>query len=157
MTSIPWRQARAAAVAVFVTLAFAAASPARAQQPAGQPVRWDQERVTKMSRDLAAAVHEARETVRRSPLQHNIAQRTTYYELLETLRLAENTAEHLKTELEAGKGAEETRPIFDRVNSLRFEAEEIGRRALVEDPVIDALVKAGSIHNQMKPYYYGKN
>jgi hypothetical protein len=150
----------AARVAVAAAIAFAlgAAPAARAEDPpAGQPVRWDQERVTKMARDLADAVHDAREAVRRSPMSHNIGQRTTYYELLETMRLVENTSKHLAKELAAGKGAEETRPVFERVSSLRFEAEEIGRRALVEAPVIDALVKAGALHNQMKPYYYGKN
>jgi len=149
----------AAHVAFAAAIALAlGATAARAQdKPVGQPVRWDQQRVTKMAQELDVAVHEAREAVRHSPMSQNIAQRTTYYDLLETMRLVENTAGHLKEELEAGKGADETRAIFERVSSLRYDAEEISRRALVEAPVIDALVKAGAIHNQMKPYYYGKN
>jgi hypothetical protein len=147
----------AARVAVAIALALGAATAARAQdKPVGTPVRWDQQRVTKMAKDLAVAVHEAREAVRHSPMSQNIGQRTTYYELLETMRLVENTSKHLQKELEAGKGAEETLAIFERVSSLRYDAEEIGRRALIEAPVIDALTKAGAIHNQMKPYYYGK-
>lgn len=132
------------------------ASVAGAQEPAGEPVRWDQQRVTKMANELADAVHEAREAVRKSPLQHNIGQRTTYYELLETMRLVENTTRHLAQEIEAGKGAAETMATFERSNSLRQDAEETGRRAMIEESVIDALVNAGAIHNQMKPYYYGK-
>jgi hypothetical protein len=126
-------------------------------RPAGEPVRWDQQRVTKMAQELSDAVDKAREAVRQSPMSQNIGQRTTYYELLDTMRIVENSSRHLRSELEAGKGADETRPTFERISSLRFEAEEIGRRALVEAPVIDALTRAGAIHNQMKPYYYGKN
>ena len=96
------------------------------------------------------------EAVRKSPLQQNIGQRQTYYDLLETMRLVENTARHLENEIEDGKGAPETLATFERVSSLRFDAEETGRRAMIEETVIDALVKAGAIHNQMKPYYYGK-
>jgi len=158
--SVAWRRVRAprAAVAAAFALVLTAASGARAEEPpAGKPVRWDQARVTKMAKDLDAAVHEAREEVRRSPMSHNISQRMTYYDLLETMRLAENSSGHLRKDLEAGKGAEETRATFERLSSLRSDAEEQGRRALIEAPVIDALVKAGSIHNQMKPYYYGKN
>lgn len=145
-----------AIVAAAVALVLGAGAAHAEERPAGEPVRWDQARVTKLAQDLTAAVKQAREAVRKSPMSHNIAQRTTYYELLETMRLVENTAQHLEEALEAGQDAEQTRASFERVSSLRFEAEEIGRRALVEEPVIDALVKAGSIHNQMKPYYYGK-
>jgi hypothetical protein len=157
VSSVPGA-ARARCALAVAALLLAAVPGAYAQdKPAGQPVRWDSQRVTKMAKELADAVHGAREAVRQSPMSHNIAQRTTYYELLETMRLVENTSKHLHNELEAGKSADETRPIFERISSLRFDAEEIGRRALVEAPVIDALVKAGAIHNQMKPYYYGRN
>ncbi|MEB2344230.1 MAG: hypothetical protein OZ948_05775 [Deltaproteobacteria bacterium] len=147
-----WRGIAVAAV----VLALGAGTAHAQARPAGEPVRWDQARVTKLAQDLTAAVKQAREAVRKSPMSHNIAQRTTYYELLETMRLVANTAQHLEEMLEAGEDAERTRPVFERVSSLRFEAEEIGRRALIEAPVIDALVKAGAIHNQMTPYYYGK-
>lgn len=151
-------RARCAAIVAALALALAAGGAARAQEePVRQPVRWDQQRVTKMAVEMADAVYAARESVRRSPLAQNIGQRTTYYELLETMRLVDNTARHLKKELEAGKGADETRATFERISSLRADAEEIGRRAMIEDTVIDALVKAGSLHNQMKPYYYGKS
>jgi hypothetical protein len=145
------------ALAAAVVLALGAAGAAHAEErPPATAVRWDQARVTKMATELYDAVHAAREAVRQSPLSHNIGQRTTYYELLETMRLVENTSRHLKKELADGKGADETRATFDRISSLRAQAEEQGRRALVEAPVIDALVKAGGIHNQMIPYYYGK-
>lgn len=147
---------RALAIAVVLSLGMAGAARAE-DEPVSTPVRWDQARVTKMAEELYAAVHAAREAVRRSPMSQSAGQRTVYYELLETMRLVENTSRHLKSELEKGEGQEKTLAVFERISSLRHQAEEQGRRALIEEPVIDALVKAGSIHNQMKPYYYGKN
>jgi hypothetical protein len=47
--------------------------------------------------------------------------------------------------------------IFNRIESLRKDAEETGRKSMIESSVMDALVKAGAIHNQMRPYYYGKS
>lgn len=145
--------------AVVAILAFGAppvlAQPAQ-PEPEGTPVRWDQARVTKIAQELAVAVHEAREAVRKSPLDQNVSQRVTLYELQEDIRLADTTARHLAKRLESGMGALETRAIFDRIGSLRLAAEENGRRALIEAPVMDALVKAGELHNRLKPYYYGK-
>jgi len=150
-----WKRRALVAAAL---LAFATAGTARAQdEPAGTPVRWDQARVTKMPHELYGAIVEAREAGRKSPMSHNSGQRTTYYELLETMRLVENTSRYLKGALAEGKGRDETLATFERISSLRFQAEEQGRRAMIEAPVIDALVKAGSLHNRMKPYYYGKN
>lgn len=151
------RRASRRVAALVGALVLGAATVAGAQQdPVGTPVRWDQARVTKLSQELAAAVHDAREAVRHSPMSQSPGQRTVYYELQETMRLVENTSRYLESALEEGKGADETRAVFERVSSLRSQAEEQGRRALIEEPVIDALVKAGSIHNQMIPYYYGK-
>ena len=143
-------------VAVAVCLALGAPAAWAQSQPEGEPVRWDQARVTKIAQELALAVHEARESVRKSPLDQNISQRTTFYELQEDIRLADNTARHLAKRLEDGKGAQETRATFDRLGSLRLSAEENGRRAMIEATVMDALVKAGELHNRLKPYYYGK-
>lgn len=151
------RPGRAAISAAVVTVFTLAASAAVAQSgPEGEPVRWDQARVTKIAQELAVAVYEAREAVRMSPLDQNVGQRTTFYELQEDIRLAENSAKHLASELADGKGADETRATFDRIGSLRMSAEENGRRVLIEAPVMDALVKAGELHNRLKPYYYGK-
>ena len=152
------RGANRAAISIAVVSVFTlVASFASAQSgPEGEPVRWDQARVTKIAQELAVAVHDAREAVRMSPLDQNVGQRTTFYELQEDIRLAENSAKHLASELADGKGAAETRATFDRIGSLRLSAEENGRRVMIEAAVMDALVKAGELHNRLKPYYYGK-
>ncbi len=151
------RPRRAGIAVVAISALTLAASAAFAQPvPEGEPVRWDQARVTKIAQELAVAVHDAREAVRMSPLDQNVGQRTTFYELQEDIRLAENSARHLAGELESGKDAAQTRATFDRIGSLRLSAEENGRRVLIEAPVMDALFKAGELHNRLKPYYYGK-
>jgi hypothetical protein len=124
--------------------------------PTGTPVRWDQQRMARYGEELAQAAGEAEQQVRKSPLSNTLAQRQVQYDLREDLKLFENASSRLAKSLAAGEDAEQTRATFDRTESLRLKAEEHGRRAMIEDPVMDALVKAGAIHNQMRPYYYGK-
>ena len=138
------------------SLAWFAATAGAQPRPAGEPVRWDQARVTQLAKDLNKAVAEAVHAVRKSPTQQQIAQRQSWYDLRESLRLLDNTTGHLLSELQKGAGREETLAVFNRVESLRKDAEETGRKSMIESSVMDALVKAGSIHNQMRPYYFGK-
>jgi hypothetical protein len=132
------------------------AGSARAADPEGQPVKWDQARVTKYAVDLDAAVGSAVQEMRKSPIQISAGQRQSWYDLKEDLRLIENSSAKLRQDLQGGATAEETRATFDRLGSLRRDAEEDGRKSEIPSPVMDALVKAGSIHNLMQPYYHGK-
>jgi len=147
---------RAVAGVVFAICAIAIAPSAGAKEPVGEPVKWDQDRVTQYAVDLNDAVEAAVQSMRESPIQHSAGQRQSWYDLKEDLRLIENSAQHLKTDLQGGAGAEETRATFDRLGTLRREAEEDGRKSMIPAPVMDALVKAGSVHNLMQPYYHGK-
>lgn len=156
MRSMRAMAGRPAAFACVAILGLLAASPARAEAPKGEPVKWDQARVTQYAVQLHDAVEAAVQAMRQSPVQITPAQRTTWYDLKEDLRLIENTSSHLQAELQAGAGADETRATFDRTESLRHDAEEHGRKSMIPAPVMDALVKAGAIHNLMMPYYYGK-
>jgi len=133
-----------------------AAGAARAAEPAEKPVKWDQARVTAYAVQLNDAVVQAVQAMRENPLQIAPAQRNSWYDLKEDLRLIENSTGHLQSELQNGSGADETRATFDRIENLRHDAEEIGRRSEIPATVLDALVKAGSIHNLMMPYYHGK-
>lgn len=141
---------------VFALITACGVLPASAKEPTGDPVKWDQARVTQYSVDLTAAVGEAVQAMRKSPMQTTPGQRTTWYELKEDLRLIQNTASHLQSELQSGAGADETRATFDRIESLRHDAQEHGRASMIPAPVMDALVKAGAVHNLMMPYYHGK-
>jgi len=136
--------------------ALGLAASARAEDPAGEPVKWDQARVTQYSVELNQAIEEAVHQLRKSPLQTQPGQRQAWYDMREDLRLLENTSDHLQKQLQAGAGADETRATFDRIESLRHQAEEHGRKLATEEPVMAGLVNAGAIHNQMRPYYFGK-
>ena len=146
----------ALACAILMVSGGLLATSANAAEAEGEPVKWDQARVTKYAVDLNAAVGAAVQEMRKNPLQTSVGQRNTWYDLKEDLRLIENSTQHLKAELQAGSGVDETRATFDRIGSLRRDAEESGRKSMIPAPVMDALVKAGAIHNQMRPYYLGK-
>jgi hypothetical protein len=132
------------------------AAAALAAEPTGEPVKWDQARVTQYAVDLNAAVDEAVQEMRKSPVQNMPAQRTTWYEMTETLRQIEESTTRLESQLQKGAGPDETRGTFERIETLRRDTEEKGRKAMIPAPVMDALVKAGAVHNLMMPYYYGK-
>jgi hypothetical protein len=151
------RLLRAAAVVVVSCAVFAAASANAEKRPEGEPVKWDQARVTQLANELNAAVNDAVHAVRKSPTQQQIGQRQSWYDMREALRLLENTTGHLQTELQKGASQEETLSTFKRIETLRRDAEEIGRKSALPEPVMAALVKAGAIHNQMRPYYFGKS
>lgn len=140
----------------FVAALAGVAGTAAAEEPKSEPVKWDQARVTQYSVELDDSIEEAVLSMRKSPVQTMPAQRQIWYDLKEDLRLLSNTSTHLKTELQAGAGLEETRATFDRIEMLRRQAEEHGRSSMIPDSVMDALVKAGSIHNRMRPYYLGR-
>jgi hypothetical protein len=150
------RRAACLAVAALSIAVFGAASVRAQGRPEGEPVKWDQARITQFAVDLNVAVKDAVQQVRKSPTQVAVQQRHVWYDLKEALRLLENSTGHLQTELQNGASAEETRATFDRIESLRHDAEETGRKSMIPAPVMDALVKAGTIHNQMRPYYLGK-
>jgi hypothetical protein len=156
MIRLVHRRAACLAVAALSIAVFGAASVRAQIRPAGEPVKWDQARVTQYAVDLNVAVKEAVQQVRKSPTQVTVQQRQVWYDLKESLRLLENSTGHLQSELQNGASAEETRATFDRIESLRRDAEATGRKSMIPAPVLDALVKAGAIHNQMRPYYLGK-
>ena len=156
MIRLVHRRAACFAVAALSIAVFGAASVGAQGRPEGEPVKWDQARVTQYAADLNLAVKEAVLQVRKDPMQVAVQQRRVWYDMKESLRLLENSTDHLQTELQKGASADETRATFDRIELLRRDAEETGRKSTIPAPVMDALVKAGAIHNQMRPYYLGK-
>ncbi len=148
---------RAAALFAVAFAVLGSASAGAEKRPEGEPVKWDQARVTQLAKDLNTAVDEAVQAVRKSPMQQQIAQRQSWYDMRESLRLLENTTGHLQSELQKGASQEETLSTFNRIETLRRDAEETGRKSMLPATVMDALVKAGALHNQMRPYYFGKS
>ena len=94
--------ARAAALVAVSIAVFAAASANAEKRPEGEPVKWDQARVTQLAKDLNKAVNEAVHAVRKSPTQQQVSQRQSWYDMRESLRLLDNTTGHLQSELQKG-------------------------------------------------------
>jgi hypothetical protein len=162
MTSHATRRAARDTVSRFalgsgVALALCLAAAAGAQdKPEGTPVRWDQARVTQYATELSDAVKRLRHEVRKAPLGNTLVERQSRQELLEDLRLIDSSTSHLRNQLVQGADRDQTLATFRRIETLRNDAAENARKSLLPQPMMDALVKAGEIHNRMKPYYYGK-
>ena len=152
------RRSLAVACAAGLVLGLGLPAVGRAQQakPAGEPVRWDQARVTQYATELSDAVKRLRQQVRKVPTGNNLVERRSRFELLEDLRLIDSSCGHLRSALVKGEGREETAATYRRIDTLRSDAAENARKSLLPQPMMDALVEAGEIYNRMKPYYEGK-
>ncbi len=115
---------------------------------------WDQERVGKLAVELAVAVKDLREDVRKVP-GHNLGtlQSRSRHRLLDALRLIRSEARHLAAELQGGAGREETMSIYERIGSLSRDARENANRMQLPEPVLAGITRAGSLWSQLTPYY----
>jgi hypothetical protein len=141
----PWtRLARIAALAL-------ALAPLRAS---AELANWDQQRVTAIAVELSQAVSVAEEEVdKQKGSRVDVAKERAFYEFREDMRLAKNTARHLARELQAGKGREETYPTFRRLQTLRNDAAENARRAVMPDQTVEKITSAGALLMRLRPYY----
>lgn len=124
------------------------ASPALAEA-----ARWDQQRVTRLASQLAAAVKDLRVEVEKNPDQPPGLARRAQYQAREDLRLLQYTTRQLASSLEKGEGREATAPIFQRVETLRRDAEENGRKGMIPEATLNKIAKAQDLLLQISPYY----
>jgi|GEM_PF-1476787 len=141
--------ARRAAPALAALLALGIPTSAAAEL-----AKWDQKRVSAIATELADAVGKAAVEVEKSKGSRvDVGKERAYYELREDVRLAKNTARHLAKELQAGKTREETYPAYRRLATLRNDAAENARRAVMPDATVESIVAAGALMNRLRPYY----
>jgi hypothetical protein len=114
---------------------------------------WNQARVTGIAEQLAERVQELKLALDREPPDLSFSQRRAQYELREDLRLLRNSTQHLASELKAGKGREETRPVFRRIQNVRRDAEENARKTLIPGELMDKILETGAVLLQIEPYY----
>ena len=114
---------------------------------------WDQARVTAYAVELATAANELREAMLQEPAIVSLAQQRAYYEAREDVRLIRNAAAHLAGRLKEGKGREETYATFRRIDTLRRDAEENGRKAEFSDTTMDKVFAVGAALIKIGPYY----
>ena len=136
-----------ACVGLVAGLALAA-PPALAEA-----AKWDQQRVTALAKELAAAVKDLRVDVEKNPDQPPGPARRAQFQAREDLRLLQYTTRQLASSLAKGEGRDETAPIFQRIETLRRDAEENGRKAMIAEATLAKIAKAKDLLLQISPYY----
>jgi hypothetical protein len=126
------------------------AAPARSET---QPGGWNQGRVTAIAEAFADEVEELRREAKKIPDDISFSQQRAQYSMREDIRLLENSSRRLANQLKAGKGREETLPIFKRMEQLRADAEENARWTDLPEPFIAQIFDTGDHLLQLQPYY----
>ena len=136
------------ALVLGLTLGLA---PLATAQP--KEVGWNQGRVTAIAEALADEMAKLDLAAAKVPPDISFSQQRSQYTLQEDIRLLKNSSRHLATQLKAGKGREETRPIYDRMQQIRASAEENARRTLIPEQLMDQILAVGGQILQLQPYY----
>lgn len=118
-----------------------------------EPATWDQKRVTSIAQQLAVAVGELRETVRKQPAITNSPQRKVRYQAIDDLRTMKQVCDNLARDLKAGKGRDETYPTYQRIQTIRRDLDEHGRKADVKMDTLNSYAKTSDLLRQIAPYY----
>lgn len=114
---------------------------------------WNQGRVTAIAEALAEEMAKLDLAAAQVPPDISFSQQRAQYTLQEDIRLLKNSSRHLAKQLKAGKGREQTRPIFKKMEQLRASAEENARRTLIPEPLMDQIMAVGGQLLQLQPYY----
>ena len=121
---------------------------------ASEPKEWDQAAVTSLAAQLAQQAGDIRQAVRRVPESGmNVSTRRTRWQVLDDLRVMENTVRNFARRLTGGAGREETYPMFQRIQTLRRDIAEHSRRVNLVEPVTSKLETARELLAQIEPYY----
>ncbi len=115
--------------------------------------RWDQARVTSYAKELATACGELKNALSALPPQVEPTAQRAFYQAKDDIRIMEHSANGLARALEAGEGRDEALPRFKRIQSLRRDAEENGRKALIPDDVFAKITPVGTAIIKLAPYF----
>ena len=118
-----------------------------------EPAKWDQKRVTSIAQQLAVAVGELRESVRKQPEFANSPHAKSRDQALDDLRTLKQVCDNLARDLKGGKGVEETYPIFQRIQTLRRDLDGHGRKADIKLDALNSYAKVADLLRQIGPYY----
>jgi hypothetical protein len=118
-----------------------------------EAAKWDQKRVTSIAQQLAAAVGQLYDIVSKQPASANTPQRKVRYQALDDLRTLKQVSGSFARNLKDGKGREETYPTYQRIQTIRRDLEEHGRRADVKLDTLNSYAKVADLNRQLGPYY----
>jgi hypothetical protein len=140
--------ARSLVVVPFAALLLLASAPAYAQTQA-----WNQEVATSLAGELEKAVSGLRDVVRGSPNLQNPGSRRKMYEIMDNLRLIEQSATSLHASLKGGAGMEETLPTYKRLQQIRRDTEVLAQRVDITAVTQPKLDEARGVLEKLEPYY----
>jgi hypothetical protein len=135
----------------LVACALFAVSVARDASAQAQP--WNQEVVTALAGELEDAVSGLREAVRQSPQMQFPTQRRRLYEIMDNLRLIEQSASSMHAELKKGEGMEATLPTYKRLQQVKRDTEVVAQKVDVSAITRPKLDKAQTILDKLAGYY----
>jgi hypothetical protein len=135
----------AVALALALALGVGAAS--------AEVAAWDQERVTALASELHESVKDLKVTVQRNPDQPIGGARRAQYEARDQLRVLQSLTRHLQGDLEDGADREATITTYKRVQTVRRDLEEIGRKANIQSNTLEAVMQVQDVLRRLAPYY----
>lgn len=142
------RSSRVAVAAALASLLVLAA-PATLAETA-----WDQKTVTDIAVKLAKSMKDLNLTVKKNPqAQVGSPQRRAQYNARESLRLLVNVSGRLASQLQAGEDKDATISTYKRMQLLRREAEDEGRKGQIPAPTLEKVVSMQAVMDQLAPYY----
>ncbi|HTO08818.1 MAG TPA: hypothetical protein VMR86_17350 [Myxococcota bacterium] len=139
--------ARSLVVPLAALLVFASTG-AHAQTQA-----WNQEVVTALAGQLEKSVSGLRDVVRGSPNYNNPAYKRKLYEIMDNLRMIEQSATSMHASLKDGAGMEETLPTYKRLQQIRRDTEVLAQRVDITAVTRPKLDEAKGILEKIEPYY----
>lgn len=137
--------AGAAALCSILVLAFAAVA---------EPVAWNQQAVTAIAANLAKSVMDVHCEVKKDPSAGlGSPTRRAQYQAREDLKFLVSVSRRLASQLAAGEDKDATLPTFSRLQMIRRDAEEAGRKAHIPPPELEKVASARALLDQLAPYY----
>jgi len=124
-----------------------------AREAAAQEKPWNQEVTTALAGELEDAVSGLRDAVRKSPSLQIPQQRRKLYEIIDNLRLIEQSATSLHAELKKGAGMEETLPTYKRLQQIKRDTEVLAQQVDITAMTRPKLDKAQDILTKLAGYY----
>ena len=137
----------------ILVLCAALAAVSGATGASAQPAKWDQKRVTSIAQQLAVAVGQLYDNIVKLPSNANTPQRKVRFQALDDLRTLKQVSGSLARNLKAGKSREETYPTYQRIQTIRRDLEEHGRKADVKLDTLNSFAKVADLNRQLGPYY----
>lgn len=113
---------------------------------------WSQERVTQYAEELATATGALYDELQAMPREAELSAEM-YWQARDDVRSMHSSARHLARALKNGDDREKTAPTFARIQTLRRDAEENGRKAMIPDPVMAKVGPVGVALLKLRPYY----